>query len=164
MSSLRIDGFLSRVELHPKTNPASDGHLTRRHSIRNSGLSARATRSKTYFGGKYGQFLGLQCTTVETLCEKEKEVSLQIKSELPHLRLALQVQCHFKFPQWGTVYFFGNGGIPRIIPDSSDYLEACRRGDLSFVRELFKKGIARPEDTSEGNMTPLLVLNPREVA
>jgi hypothetical protein len=109
--------------------------------------------------GRYSEALGLQFTVVETQSVEEKDFSVHIRSELPLLGSALQLQCRLAFSPCCSVFFYGNLGLPRIVPDSSDFLEACRRGDLPLVKEMFRKGTARPEDTSKKNMTPLLVRN-----
>jgi hypothetical protein len=161
ISSQRLEELVSDVAINPYTSRASKKLLTERYSARKLEIIPRTTCSWNYFASGYGQALGLKCSVVEIQSEKEKDFSLHIRSELPYLGIALQLQCHLIFPWCGSISFYGNGGLPRIIPDESEYLEACRRGDLSFVRELFRNGIARPEDTSKANMTPLLVSHPR---
>lgn len=113
--------------------------------------------SRSYFTGKYSQSLGLQFSVVQTRKDNTSQISVHIRLELPFFGSALQLQSRLIFPLCHSVFFYGGGGCPRIIPDNSEFLGACRRGDLSLVREMCRQGDARPEDTSKGNMTPLLV-------
>jgi hypothetical protein len=152
-----MEELFSPVVIHPNTRRPSEKLLAAKHSAEKPGTPPKTTFSWDYFTGRYGQALGLQCTVVQTQSVREKDISLHIKTDIPCFGIALQLQCHFTFPLCGSVSFYGNLGLPRIIPDDSEYLEACRGGDLLFVRDLFMRGIARPEDISKGNMTPLLV-------
>ena len=149
--------MLSQLTIQSDAGSVSKGPQIARNSVRKVEDVARTTCSWSYFIGRYSQALGLQFTVVQTQGVKEKDISVHIGSEVPFLRSALQLQCRLAFPSYSSISFCGNGGLPRIIPDDSDYLLACRRGDFSSVREMFRKGTARPEDTSKGNMTPLLV-------
>jgi len=113
--------------------------------------------------GRYGQALGLHSTVVQTQTVTGKDFSLFVSFEPPFLGYALQLQCRLAFPLCRSIFFYGHGGVSRIIPDDSDYLELCRRGDLSSVRDMFRQGVARPEDASDKkNMTPLLVCCPEK--
>jgi hypothetical protein len=64
-----------------------------------------------------------------------------------------------KFPLYRSLSLFGGGGIAigRIVPQQSEIMSACQKGDLFTVRELFRLGKARPDDVTKDNGTPLMV-------
>jgi hypothetical protein len=47
--------------------------------------------------------------------------------------------------------------IKNVVPDSSDIMSACRRGDTSAVWDLLHAGKARLNDITPNNFTPLRV-------
>jgi hypothetical protein len=139
------------------------------NQVRNAGHKEAiiAGEAKQTCSWGWTKTLGLQFTVVRThftraqSVEKEyTDFSFHISTELPFLGYAFQVECYLRslFPLCRSVSFLDGGAmISRIIADDSEYLQACRRGDLSLVTELFRIGNARPDDTSKRNMTPLLV-------
>lgn len=100
--------------------------------------------------------LGLQYSFIEIAQSKLIAKVTHLRVEVPFIAMALQLQHRLTSPLCESVTSFG---LPRIILDDSEYLLACKAGDLLLVQELFRLGKARPEDTSRSNMTPLLVRN-----
>jgi hypothetical protein len=45
----------------------------------------------------------------------------------------------------------------RAVPDDAKIFQACRLGDVSAIKELFKERSASPWDTDSKGVTPLLV-------
>jgi len=159
-SSQKLEELISQTSVQPVIGGHSKplwNHWNAAHSVRNVDDVVRRTCSWSYFMGKYSRALRLQVTVVRTESVKENDFSVHTRFELPVLELALQLQCRVAFRSRCSIILYGILGLPRIIPDESEYLEACSRGDLSSVRDMFRRGIARPEDISKANMTPLLV-------
>jgi hypothetical protein len=98
--------------------------------------------------------LGLQYSFIEIAQLNLTATVTHLRVEIPFIAMALQLQRRFTSPLYQSVTSFG---LPRIVLDDSEYLLACKAGDLLLVQELFRLGKARPEDTSRSNMTPLLV-------
>jgi hypothetical protein len=103
------------------------------------------------------------CTLVKVNRMEWTDFSFYLRYGLPFLNYVFQMECCArKAPLCRSVSLRNGGGIAlsKVIPDDSDLMIACRRGDLFTVKELFALGKARPDDISQENMTPTLVRRP----
>ena len=64
-----------------------------------------------------------------------------------------------RFPLAGLGLSFGGGGLTmkNVVPEDSVIMTACKRGDVITVRELFRSGLASPNDVTPENSNPLRV-------
>jgi hypothetical protein len=106
------------------------------------------------------RYLGIDWTLGKTNRLKCIDFSIHLRSEVPVVGYAVLIELAFrKFPLCRSISLLPGGGlsISRIVSDQSEFMVACRRGDIHTVIEYLKSGKNRPDDVSETNMTPLLV-------
>lgn len=71
-----------------------------------------------------------------------------------HFNLGLRV---FPLTHLGFTILGGGLSVKRIVPETSELMMACQRGDVSTVRELFASQRASPYDVTASNCGPLRV-------
>jgi hypothetical protein len=79
-------------------------------------------------------------------------------SKLVRLDLRLSSAMRLATTTTSPSFAFGFGmQIKNLVPDDSDIMVACERGDISTVWDLFQGGKASINDITLDNRTPLLV-------
>ncbi|KAF2810704.1 ankyrin [Mytilinidion resinicola] len=73
-------------------------------------------------------------------------------------RLAVKISLSFQRPSstWSNIVLLGGRlSMVNYVPNDSEIIMACRKGDLVAVRDLFRRGKASPNDVSERSKTLL---------
>lgn len=105
------------------------------------------------------RFLGLEA--VLAVCGNDYQTTYDVsaRQNILGLKLLCLDFCFRRFPLAGLGISIVSGGIKlkNIIPESSPIIDACKSGNDTLVRELFRSGKASPNDTTPENSNPLRV-------
>lgn len=118
--------------------------------------------SKTFLEESWLRFLGFQA--VMSRYGNDYQTTYDISGRLQlHQLLGVRLICLDlrlrRFPLAGFGLSFVSGGIrlKNVVPEDSQIMTACKLGDVVLVKELFRKGLASPNDVTPENSSPLRV-------
>src|ERR1700750_2467030 len=85
------------------------------------------TTSAWNFLSEWGSnILGIQYSAVEIRILDVKQTTTHVRVEIPFFGIALQIRNQFNPTLCQSITSYG---FPRIIPNDSEFLKACERGD-----------------------------------
>ena len=148
-------------ETYPRLRPNVSLHRARARLYPNG---IRSTHSRSLPKGSWLEALGIQGTMVRSKAKNYITYAVSLRYRLPFSQIfgarffvVDLTLCHF--PLYGSISPLDQGGIAvrNLVPENSEIMTACLKGDLFRVQELFRVSKARPDDVTTNNSTPLRV-------
>jgi hypothetical protein len=105
------------------------------------------------------RFLGIEAVLSIYGNDYQTTYDFSARQSLLGLKFLCLDLCVRRFPLAGLGFSIFNSGIKlkNVVPEDSLIIEACKRGDVIMVRDLFRTGRASPDDITPENSNPLRV-------
>jgi hypothetical protein len=115
--------------------------------------------SLKYLEKSWLRFLGIEAVVSVYGNDYQTTYDFYARQSLFGLKVFCLDLCIRRFPLAGLGISIVSSGIKvkNIIPEDSLIIEACKKGDVISVRELFRTGQASPDDVTPENSNPLRV-------